>query len=134
MNLITWTNLSGGLWSDGANWSSVPNPPGAEDIAAITLPGQYTITQNGSVTVAGLLMDDPNATLAVQGELKAGTLTLDVGTLDLLGTLDSTIVLDNGGAVQLGDGADLSNVTWRGALDITNWGSSARTFIAQGLT
>jgi hypothetical protein len=39
---ITWTNTSGGYWSDAANWS--PNQvPTNTDNALITTPGTYTV-------------------------------------------------------------------------------------------
>jgi len=101
MSTITWTNPAGGDWSVRADWSSSPNLPSPGDEVAITLPGTYTVTQSGTVTVAGLVLADPSGTLDTNGDLNAGTLTLDAGVLDLNGTLANTTVLDNGGTVQV---------------------------------
>jgi hypothetical protein len=136
MSTITWTNPAGGDWSVRADWSSSPNLPGPGDEVAITLPGTYTVTQSGTVTVAGLVLADPSGTLDTNGDLNAGTLTLDAGVLDLNGTLANTTVLDNGGTVQFEDTATLSGVTWRGTLDFA--GTSGLDFrfldIVGGLT
>ncbi len=134
MSTITWTNTAGGDWSVAANWSSA-GVPGAADDVAITLPGTYTVTQSGTVTVAGLLLADPSGTLDTNGNLNAGTLALDAGVLDLNGTLANTTVLDNGGTAQVVYETELSDVTWRGPLDLAVLpGSYAAVSIIGGLT
>ena len=113
----TWTNTAGGVWSVGSNWSSGSNAPAAADTAMITVPGIYTVTQSGTTTVSGLVLDDPNADLVVNGSLDARTLTLNTGTLDLNGDLVNTTVLDNGGTFDSISGT-LENITWLGTMAI----------------
>jgi hypothetical protein len=77
---VTWTNTAGGDWSVGGNWSGGVAPAAADD-ALITLPGSYTVTQSGTSAVADVVLDDPAGTLAVNGTLNAGTVTVSAGTL-----------------------------------------------------
>ena len=58
---ILWTNTAGGNWSVAANWS--PNQlPGASDTAVITNAGTYSVTNNGSRTISGLVLGGPSGT------------------------------------------------------------------------
>ena len=56
---ITWTNVSGGLWSDNRNWS--PNHvPGSADVAIIEEGGTYIVQLNVSTTVGGFRLGGPH--------------------------------------------------------------------------
>ena len=46
----TWTNIAGGNWSQGANWSPT-GPPTATDTAIVTNNGTYTVTINTAEAV-----------------------------------------------------------------------------------
>ena len=71
---ITWTNTSGGIWSDAANWS--PNTvPGAGDAALITTSGSYTVTLDVNVTVGSLTLGGASGTQAF--DVTGRTLTLN---------------------------------------------------------
>jgi hypothetical protein len=104
--LITWTNGSGGLWSEPSNWS-LGRVPVATDSVAITLAGTYTVTLDtdfaGSfVTLGGasgtqtLVANGRTVTIAGQlTVLAAGVLSADGTTFTGGGTLV------NAGAVNL---------------------------------
>src|SRR5207244_3352045 len=60
---ITWTNGSGGLWSNASNWNSGAGPvPGSTDDVVITLDGTYTVTLDVSATVASLTLGGSSGT------------------------------------------------------------------------
>src|SRR5262245_3579450 len=94
---VSWTNASGGSWLTGSNWSSgtVPKP---EDRALITLDGQYTVTLDADVTVAGLTLGGASGTQSLNtgshtvtingpGTIAPhGLLLLGEGTMDGTGT------------------------------------------------
>jgi T5SS/PEP-CTERM-associated repeat protein len=117
----TWTAINGGTWDVGSDWSSSPNAPGTLDTAVIAEPGTYTVTQTGTTTIGNILLNNPDAALDINGDLSAGTITLDAGGLWLGGTLANATVLDNGGGVAFSPSGTLSNVTWRGELNLTEW-------------
>ncbi len=50
----SWTDASGGLWSDAGNWSA--GVPDASDNACIVLPGTYTVTLDVTATVNSLTL------------------------------------------------------------------------------
>ena len=82
MTTITWTNIAGGDWETGTNWSSTPNPPASGDDVAITLAGSYTVTVEPTVSVNAILLDDPDATLS-GAFASVNTIDLAAGTLHL---------------------------------------------------
>ena len=74
---IYWTNIAGGNWSRAANWN--PNViPGATDMALITASGSYTVTQDVSAVLAGLVLGDGVSALS----LTNGSRTLSISDLD----------------------------------------------------
>lgn len=93
-------NGATGSWTTGSDWST-GTPPGVGDTATLSAPGSYTVTLAGSAAVAGLVLDQAGATLAVQGELAlgGGTLQAAAGTLDLTGTVQAAVVAAQGAAV-----------------------------------
>ncbi len=117
---ITWTNTSGGDWSEAASWK--PNRvPGSTDIAQITTPGTYTVTVSDDTTLAALVLGaasgkqkldlssgtftllnpgsaNANATLEISGATFGGVLTL-AGTIDWNGGTITGVVTCNGGTV-----------------------------------
>ena len=63
---ITWTNTSGGFWSDATNWS--PNQvPGNTDNALITTPGTYTVTLDLAPNFQNTVTNAANLTLGAGG-------------------------------------------------------------------
>ena len=91
--VITWTNIAGGNWSVGANWS--PNSvPGANDIAIITNNGTYSVTLDFSPAVAGVTLG---------GGAGTQTLFMNGQTLTLNGPMtvnsNGSYTLDSGGLV-----------------------------------
>lgn len=90
-----WTNVSGGNWTEGANWSTSPDFPnnnGTLYHAFIDLVGPaYTVGLGDNVAVSAFTLNSASATVA-QGagvfrvlgnaNLAAGTFRLDGGTID----------------------------------------------------
>src|ERR1700733_1345593 len=82
---ISWTNVAGGDWSVGANWSTGTVPTSGDE-AAIDGSGTFTITSSQNESVAALIFDDPSATLALSSPLQVGSpISLDQGTVTLDG-------------------------------------------------
>src|SRR6058998_1696395 len=52
---ISWTNPSGGAWSNSANWSTGV-VPGPADRALIELAGNYTVRLDVDAAIAGLTL------------------------------------------------------------------------------
>jgi len=58
---IVWTNIAGGNWNNGANWS--PNQaPGANDTAWITNNGIYSVTLDANAALSGLVLGGTSGT------------------------------------------------------------------------
>ena len=54
---IYWRYPAGGNWFDAANWE--PNRvPSTTDDVVVNAPGAYTVTVNGPVTIASLLLGE----------------------------------------------------------------------------
>jgi hypothetical protein len=105
---IGWADSFGGVWTNGDDWSSYPNPPAATDDVDITLPGSYAVTLDAAETVNNIVIDSPNATLVVDANLTAtGNFTLDAGTIVFengtisAGNIDINAGLVTGGTVNL---------------------------------
>lgn len=112
-----WIATGGGAWDDPANWSN-GLVPGADDIAKIAVAGDYTVTLNGNVEVAGLIMGAGagTQTLALNGNefrttnggLHTGAELNVAGSFVLLGDFawsGGTIV--GGGLLEVISGAEL---------------------------
>jgi hypothetical protein len=101
---ISWTNTSGGVWGNPANWS--PNTvPGLSDTALITSSGNYTVTVDTDVSVANLTLGGASgsqtltnyfqtvtfansSSVTVNGILSQGGGTLNGGPLAIQGTMN----------------------------------------------
>lgn len=107
---IGWDNQSGGAWSDATNWSSYTNPPASTDDVAITLPGSYAVTLAAGETIHSIVIDSPDATLILDGNLTAAdNFILDAGTIDFNGgTISAGEFTMNGGMIT-GDTVDLDS-------------------------
>jgi hypothetical protein len=97
---ITWTNTSGGFWSDATNWS--PNQvPGNTDNALITTPGTYTVTLDLAPNFQNTVTNAANLTLGAGGGA-AGVQTFLVTNLSysefLVGSL---LEVTNGGVLTM---------------------------------
>ena len=81
--VITWTNSSGGSWTNAANWS--PNQvPGSSDTASITNGTGYTVNLDTTVTIAGLTLGGSSGT---QTLVTASTLTVGSAVINPSGVL-----------------------------------------------
>ncbi|MEI6075094.1 MAG: choice-of-anchor Q domain-containing protein, partial [Verrucomicrobiota bacterium] len=105
-----WVNPNGGNWSLTNNWSGGV-PPGSNDVAVITLAGNYTVTLDVSTNIAGLVL---GATVGTNKQ----TLTMNGQTLTLNGEsiINSLGVMNHLGGTLAGSG----KFTVQGAL---NWNS-----------
>jgi uncharacterized repeat protein (TIGR01451 family)/CSLREA domain-containing protein len=113
----SWTDASGGSWSDGSNWSRGV-PPTALDHACIKTNGTYTVTLTGSASVHQLTIGGSSGTqtLAIQGDgcgSGAASLTSALvvtigsnGAVVLTGTCgagaDATLTASSGGVQNTG--------------------------------
>lgn len=130
MTTITWTNIAGGDWETGTNWSSTPNPPASGDDVAITLAGSYTVTVEPTVSVNAILLDDPDATLS-GAFASVNTIDLAAGTLHLNdAVLSGTTIVGQGGTLTAYQ-STLSDVTVIGTLLV---GPYAELGVVNGLT
>jgi hypothetical protein len=140
---VTWTNTSGGNWSNTNNWS--PNQaPGAADTAVIAVGGNYSVSLDVSPTVAGLVLGGSSAgttqsfftagqTLAVNGPIQVnaqGQFNLDGGALGGTNVLVGTLTWSGGdlaGVSTLASNSVLNIVAGGGngfdGLVLTNYGT-----------
>ena len=108
---ISWTNTSGGNWSDTANWK--PNQvPGPSDNVLITSNGTYIVTQDVDATVASLTLGG-----------MSGKQTLENCGLTL--TLTNASSVNSNGILNLcfGTLSGQGLLTVRGRLDFTDRGT-----------
>lgn len=127
-----WTGSGGdGLWSNGNNWSTTPNPPAAGDTASFTNAGAGTVNLGGATqTVAGAAFTNAagspftlqNGTLAVGSLTRSGTGDAILRTQITAPNLAATI---SGGLLQV---TDTTNATTGGA-----WTVSGGTLAAVGV-
>ena len=126
MTTFTWTTTSGsGNWSNTANWSPVGSP-GTLDTALINQIGTYGITVDTAGTVAGITLNDSNATLSFASfnenitsfvSLQAGTISISGGGLANKSSSSSLnisggLLTESGGTASFGTGGiSMSNGT-----------------------
>ncbi len=137
----TYNNaVSGGLWSDSANWSAAAVADGSASIATFTatLAGNNTVNLDGPRTIGGLAFTGSTSfgwTLADNGS-SSNILTLDNGasapvlTTSIAGVVStvSAPLVSTTGLTKLGNGTlSLTNATLSGALSVGN--TSANTSI-----
>jgi hypothetical protein len=91
MAIIHWKRGIDGQFTDAANWSS-NTVPTANDDAAITAPGTYTVTVSANVTIRSLTTVS-TATLAIAGEDR---LTITHGTTGTAASAGIVNVADRG--------------------------------------
>jgi fibronectin-binding autotransporter adhesin len=131
---MTEINASGtsGDWTDTSIWSPAQVPGAADDVViANTGTTDIEIAQAESVAAKTVTLDNPAATLTIDGTLSVGAdLTLSAGNVVDNGTLADATVVADGGSFSFGTGT-LDGVTWQGALDV---GGSGTAVITNGLT
>ncbi|HTH99933.1 MAG TPA: hypothetical protein VL752_03210, partial [Acidisoma sp.] len=130
MTDITWNGASGD-WTEADDWTPA-QVPASGDNATIAGTGTISVILGGGETaaVSGILLDNTNATLEIDGLLNAETISLDAGTLANDGTIaDATLVLD-GGTLSSGYGLYQGD-TIVGPMEI---GGSDTAVVQQGLT
>ena len=108
-----WLGVSGSF-GDANLWTPT-GVPDASAIASLAGTAAYVVNQSGSQAVGGLVVANGQATITIGGTLTASTLSLQAGTLNLVGTLRNTSVTAAGGAL-IASGGTLDNVGWRGEL------------------
>jgi hypothetical protein len=141
MATVTWTSGGNGNFRTASRWSGNA-VPGSGDTAVVDLSsGTTAILLNDAESVAGLTLNDPNATLNLTGTLalNAGTLTAQAGTLTISGTLEGGTLAQIGATVRFTDldpstsqvvTPELLNLTVLGTLDIS---ATPTTLEVQGL-
>ncbi len=121
---ISWANPVSGAWSDTLNW----NPqqiPGPDDIAFITLSGDYTVTVDVDADPSRFALGAPTGTqtLTVDGQtitISSGVASTIVqgGLLELLngGTVTGASTLRNIASLEMDDGVVESSLSNQGSL------------------
>ena len=87
----TWTNRSGGSWTNAANWNAATiasGPGNTANFTTVNLPADITVTLDASRTIGNLNFDDQNTTKH-NWSINAGS----GGTLTLAGTTPTITVL-----------------------------------------
>ncbi|MGE0161337.1 MAG: beta strand repeat-containing protein [Gemmatimonadales bacterium] len=115
-----WTNVLGGNWSDGANWSMGVAPTAADSVV-IDLAGTYTVTLDVNATVGSLTLGGASGTQTLSGAFRTVTLAgvSDVRPSGRLALTSSTV---NGTGSLTNQGAIASSAgTW--SVPITNLGT-----------
>ncbi len=121
----SWLNPVDGFWSDAMNWSGkvVPNNSGGDTfIAEILVPGSYRVTVDQNVSLSGLNIAAPGASLLLDASGRrlesTGPNLLD--GVDVTGTGGSTVEL-GGNTVMQGGGriANVSSFTFSGVTNFT---------------
>lgn len=104
-----WTSGTSGDWADGANWSSTPNAPAADQDVVISAPGTYSITVSALQSVHSVTFDAPGATLVLDASLDVTAgFTLEAGTLSFDGGTLSAASFDLTGGVMTGQTVDIT--------------------------
>src|SRR5689334_13337588 len=75
---VTWTNSSGGNWSNPANWDS-GSVPGSSDNALIVNGGSFTVNVDVDAAVGSLTLGGASGTQTVS--ISSHTLTLNGNSL-----------------------------------------------------
>ncbi len=147
---FTWTNSSGGKWSQASNWQ--PNQvPGAGDTVLLTTPGVYSVNLDVNVAVSNLTCSVSSGlvTMAVSGQTLNCSVAGQVGAGGLLAVTNAslqgnltiaaggTLVFDGSGVgtLELGSLLNEGTVDWRGG-DLTGYGAlvitNAGLWLAEG--
>jgi hypothetical protein len=113
---FTWIAGTSGVWTTAAEWSS-NEVPGAADVAVIGVPGTYTVTAPGTITVFGVAVDNAVAEVSTSGVFTVLNILSNAGTIDNSGTL-SAAGLDN-----------LGTINNTGTLVLSGTGSSNSTLL-----
>ncbi|MCB8875991.1 Hint domain-containing protein [Acidisoma silvae] len=130
MATIDWNGGSGD-WNDSSDWTPGQVPTAGDDATvAGTIASAITISSADSIVIANLTIDNPLASLEVDGYLSADTIALQSGTIIDDGTIANATIAMDGGTFAAGAGW-LHGDTIEGNLDLAN---TALLFIQGGLT
>ncbi len=101
-----WIGPAQGDWSDPADWSNgVPDVPGTSALLGGSNKYDVTIATGESFSPDNVVLDDPLATLSVNGALTTtGGIDIESGTLDDAGSLIGQLTVDGGILLTIGDG------------------------------
>lgn len=127
-----WANASGGLWGTPANWSpaDVPNTSGEQ--ARFNLPGVYQVDVGSSVTVGGVEIFSPDATVALAGGVQLsivngllvneGALLVNItgGTTDAILALSVDTAISGAGELRLNGAGTDARVEVQSGATLTN--------------
>ena len=94
---LTWIAGTSGVWTTASDWSS-DTIPAVDDTAVVGVPGTYTVTAPGAITVFGLGVDNTAADVSTSGTFTAQNFLTNTGTIDNTGVLNAA-GLDNLGTV-----------------------------------
>ncbi|MFG0242648.1 MAG: GC-type dockerin domain-anchored protein [Phycisphaerales bacterium JB054] len=133
---IHWEDALSGDWSCFLCWD--PNgPPTPIDAARIAVPGSYTVTLDSNVSIEGLTMDSPGATLFMSGRTLSVLATLeDHGAYIRAGVLDlrdaSSIITPRLISLQSTDAALLLRNSSSVTADVLGVSNGAQVFAISG--
>ena len=109
MTTKQWSGLTG-LFDTDSNWTPA-GTPGTSDLASLAGTSAYHVTATGVLTVGGLVMTDPLATLAANGVLaSAAAIDIQAGTITvgITGALLAATTLSNAGTISIAAGQTLT--------------------------
>ena len=129
---VTWTNATGGDWSNTNNWSTGALPGAGDDV--IIPPGSpITVTHSTGTDTIHSLQNNQAFTLS-GGSLAIATTLLASNTVTLAGgTLTTATVVTTNGASLVVSSGKFDGVTVNGTLDVGNSVNGAALTVTNGL-
>lgn len=120
---VIWSNAAGGMWTDGANWSTGSPPASVDDVVFPDLAAPYTVVVVGARSAGTVTIQSPDATIWIRGEsgvhsslttsglVNDGTLRLESeGAPNNSNLTINGGTLDNRGLLLVGRGSDGNRV------------------------
>jgi fibronectin-binding autotransporter adhesin len=121
MTAISWNSAVNGGWTTASNWNPAQVPGSADDVTIAATGASYQVLLSDVPNLAAhsLTLDSATARLVVETTLTmGGPLTIDAGTLRLIGAISGGSIVANGGTL-LSDGGILQSLTYEGTLALT---------------
>jgi hypothetical protein len=124
---VSWATDSSGQWSNGLNWSSIPNPPSSADNVVIDRTGvDNTLAISGQLSLATASQSNGTTTIGAGGQLQlanGATFTNPAG---------ATLALESSGTITTTSGS--ATINNAGAFRVADNGSSYSNGLGSGLT